>query len=151
MVLAGVRGEFPLISEIDLNTPLPFCDTCNVVACSVLVTIKSKSWLAPKTIEDAPYSTIPKTQSRVCYCCFLRVLRLSCLCQYVQMHRGARCAHEYGGQRSVESFFLSYSPLWEVCLVELGVQQFDQAGWPLSSSDLPVSRPSRSRVTDSDL
>lgn len=42
----------------------------------------------------------------------------------------------------MDSFFLSYSPLWEVCLVELGVQQFDQAGWPLSSSDLPVSSPS---------
>lgn len=71
-----------------------------------------------------------------------------CLCQYVHfMCRVARCAHEYGGQRSMESFFLSHSPLWEVCLVELGVQQFDQAGWPLSCN-LPVSSPSRSAVTD---
>lgn len=34
-------GEFPLISEIDLNIPLPFCD--DVVECSALVMIKSKS------------------------------------------------------------------------------------------------------------
>lgn len=64
--MIGIETEFPVISEMALSMPLPFCTTYHGEEVSAL---RIKVSIIMKSVEDASWHSVPNTQPRLNFFC----------------------------------------------------------------------------------